>query len=197
MIALTLIGCAIGAAVFWLIVLVRPPTPDPLVMLARFDAARAAATTHAELAPTTAAGGAQTRLGRWISTELARRGIHCTSLRQDLALTGQSFDVAMGRKLLVAVGGFLIGLVHRRVPRRCRPAPAARRSDRGGAAARVVVLLRPGLRCPHRGGQAAQGVQTGVGRLPGLGVPADVRSGCGRAGAAGRGEDRSGGGRWR
>ena len=112
MIALTLIGCAIGAAVFWLIVLVRPPTPDPLVMLARFDAARAAATTHAELAPTTAAaGGAQTRLGRWISTELARRGIHCTSLRQDLALTGQSFDVAMGRKLLVAVGGFLIGLV--------------------------------------------------------------------------------------
>jgi len=110
-IGLTLVGCAIGAALFYLVLLVRPPKPDPLVLLARFDAARAVAAGRQDVTPSTAAAGAETRLGRWVSGELARRGIAYTSLRQDLALTGQSFDAAMGRKVLVAVGGFLLGLV--------------------------------------------------------------------------------------
>ena len=42
MIAMTLVGVAFGAALFLLILQVRPPTPDPLVMLARYDQAQAA-----------------------------------------------------------------------------------------------------------------------------------------------------------
>lgn len=113
MIALTLIGCAIGAALFYLIVQIRPPKPDPLVMLARFDAAQTGQVTRrAETpAPGSAAASAQTRLGRWVSSELARRGIAYTSLRQDLALNGQSFEATMGRKVVVAMLGFIIGLI--------------------------------------------------------------------------------------
>ncbi len=111
MIGLTLIGCAIGAAVFFLIVQIRPPRPDPLVMLARFDQAQMGAVAQAEPSPAKSAAGAETRLGRWVSMELARRGIAYTSLRQDLALNGQSFDATMGRKVVVGVGGFLIGLI--------------------------------------------------------------------------------------
>jgi tight adherence protein C len=111
MIGLALIGCAIGAAVFFLIVEIRPPRPDPLVMLARFDRAQAVTIVQADPSSAKSAAGAETRLGRWVSMELARRGIAYTSLRQDLALNGQSFDATMGRKVVVAVGGFLIGLI--------------------------------------------------------------------------------------
>jgi tight adherence protein C len=111
MIGLTLIGCAIGAAVFFLIVQIRPPRPDPLVMLARFDQAQTGTVAQTEATPAKSAAGAETRLGRWVSMELARRGIPYTSLRQDLALNGQNFDSTMGRKVVVCVGGFLIGLV--------------------------------------------------------------------------------------
>lgn len=112
MIGLTLIGCAIGAAIFLLIVQIRPPKPDPLVMLARFDLAQEPETpARSEVTTVQAAVSAETKLGRWVSTELARRGIAYTSLRQDLALNGQSFDATMGRKVVVGVLGFLIGLI--------------------------------------------------------------------------------------
>lgn len=115
MIALTLIGCGIGAAIFWLIVQIRPPKPDALTMLARFDLAQQPATApvRSELSANStvkAAAGAETKLGRWVSMELARRGIAYTSLRQDLALNGSSFEATMGRKVVVGVLGFLIGL---------------------------------------------------------------------------------------
>jgi tight adherence protein C len=111
MIALTLIGCAIGAALFLLIVQIRPPKPNPLVMLARFDATQAGGSERVAQSTAKNAGGAETRLGRWIGTELARRGITHTSLRQDLALNGQSFEATMGRKVLIGVFGFVLGLV--------------------------------------------------------------------------------------
>ena len=112
MIGLTVIGCAIGAAIFLLIVQIRPPKPDPLAMLARFDLAQTPQTpARSEVSTARAAAGAETRLGRWVTAELARRGIAYTSLRQDLALNGQSFDATMGRKVVVGVLGFLIGLI--------------------------------------------------------------------------------------
>ena len=112
MIGLTVIGCAIGAAIFALIVQIRPPKPDPLAMLARFDLAQTPQSpARSEVSTARAAAGAETRLGRWVNAELARRGIAYTSLRQDLALNGQSFDATMGRKVVVAVLGFLIGLI--------------------------------------------------------------------------------------
>ena len=108
---MTLVGVAFGAALFMLILQVRPPKPDPLVMLARYDQAQAAAPRRAETSVATAGAGAETRLGRWVAGELARRGITYTSLRQDLALNGQSFESTMGRKVVVGVVGFLVGLV--------------------------------------------------------------------------------------
>jgi tight adherence protein C len=110
-IAMTLVGVAFGATLFMLILQVRPPKPDPLVMLARYDQAQAASPRRAETSVATAGVGAETRLGRWVAVELARRGITYTSLRQDLALNGQSFESTMGRKVVVGVVGFLVGLV--------------------------------------------------------------------------------------
>jgi tight adherence protein C len=110
-IGLTFVGAATGAVLFWLVVLLRPPTPDPLVMLARFDAARTTTPGRSDPAGPGVAAGAEARIGQWVSLELARRGVHYTSLRQDLALNGQPFEAAMGRKVVVAVLGFLTGLV--------------------------------------------------------------------------------------
>jgi tight adherence protein C len=110
MTALPLIGCAIGAAIFGLIVALRPPRIDPLVALARIDAAHAAS-QHVGLSHASTTGTIEGRLGRWLAAQLSRRGVRYTTLRQDLALTGQSFDAAMGRKAGLAVFGFLLGLV--------------------------------------------------------------------------------------
>ena len=109
MIAMTLVGVAFGATLFMLILQVRPPKPDPLAMLARYDQAQAASPRRPE--NSVAKAGAETRLGRWVAGELARRGIAYTALRQDVALNGQSFESTMGRKVVVGVVGFLVGLV--------------------------------------------------------------------------------------
>lgn len=109
MIGMTLAGMAFGAALFLLILQIRPPKPDPLAMLARYDAAQQPARPETSLIK--ARAGAETRLGRWVCGELARRGIAYTSLRQDLALNGQSFEATMGRKVVVGVVGLLLGLV--------------------------------------------------------------------------------------
>src|SRR5690348_5083813 len=112
MIGLTVAVCWIGAALLRLIVQIRPPTPDALVMVARFDAAQTATRPRRlEASTIRAASGAETRLGRWFASELERRGITMTSLRQDLALNRQSFDATVGRKVVVAVFGFLFGLI--------------------------------------------------------------------------------------
>lgn len=110
MIGLTLVGVALGALVFMLIIQLHPPKPDPLVMLARFDQAQAVV-PRAETSRSPAGAGVETRLGRWVVGELAARGIAYTSLRQDLALNGQGFEATMGRKVVVGVVGFLVGLV--------------------------------------------------------------------------------------
>jgi tight adherence protein C len=110
MTALPLIGCALGATIFGLILVLRPPRVDPLVALARIDAAHADSRPDPRShAPTT--GGVEGRFGGWLADQLYRRGVRYTTLRQDLALTGQSFDAAMGRKAALAVFGFLLGLV--------------------------------------------------------------------------------------
>jgi tight adherence protein C len=106
--ALALIGAAIGATTFALIVMLRPPTVDPLVALARIDAAHARPDPRPQPAAAHTLGA---RVGARLADALARRGVRYTSLRQDLALTGQSFDAAMGRKCALGIGGFLLGLV--------------------------------------------------------------------------------------
>jgi hypothetical protein len=109
MTVLPLLGAATGAAVFALIMLVHRPRVDPLVALARIDAAHGVAA--ADLAARASRVGIEQRLGGWIGDQLRRRGVRYISLRQDLAMTGQSYDATMGRKAALAVFGFLLGLL--------------------------------------------------------------------------------------
>jgi Flp pilus assembly protein TadB len=113
MIAMVLLGAATGAGLFWVVVRVRPPRPSPLVRLARFDAGRGGPRAfdvgeRTEPGETHVGGNA---LGRWAAGLLSRRGIAYTSLRQDLALTGRTFEQALGRKVTLAGAGLLIGLL--------------------------------------------------------------------------------------
>lgn len=103
-----LVGAATGAAVFALVVLLRPPRVDPLVALGRIDAARATARPEFSMP---ARSGPTERLGGRLSDLFTRRGVRYTSLRQDLALTGRSFDAVMGQKAALAVVGFLLALL--------------------------------------------------------------------------------------
>jgi tight adherence protein C len=108
MTALPLIGAAMGAAVFALIVLLRPPTVDPLVALARIDAAHV--NPRSDTVNHGGRDGIEERIGGWLADQLHRRGVRYTTLRQDLTLTGQSFDATMGRKAALATVGFLLAL---------------------------------------------------------------------------------------
>jgi Flp pilus assembly protein TadB len=121
MTAMASVGALIGAVIFALIWRLTPRTTSPLVTLGRFDAyEQQSGTDAAEPGATDSAGsqgfsggpGAwQSWLGRLLSEQLHRRGIAYTSLRQDLALTGRAWDVAMGRKVVAFVAGFLLALL--------------------------------------------------------------------------------------
>ena len=110
MIAMGLIGALIGAAIFALAVRLAPPKPRPLTELARFDLQQSARRTDVVMTGP-APVSLQDRVGAMVTRQLAVRSLEYTSLRQDLALTGKSFDAVMGAKVVAGVGGFLIGLV--------------------------------------------------------------------------------------
>jgi Flp pilus assembly protein TadB len=94
-----------------------PPKTSPLVQLAQLDAQHAPGTAAAPSAPTAVTAGGdwlgavRSRAGSWLAHQLRRRGIAYTSLRQDLALTGRTFEQALGRKVTLAGAGLLIGLL--------------------------------------------------------------------------------------
>lgn len=115
MISLMVIGAAIGGCLFWLFYKLVPPKRSPLVELAQFDAHRRGPASAAQVedvaARTKVAADIQGRVGHWFAAELQRRGIRYKGLRQDLVLTGQSFDALMGRKVVAAVGGFLLAVL--------------------------------------------------------------------------------------
>jgi tight adherence protein C len=110
------IGAVLGALVFGMLLRIAPPTAAPLVQLARLDALHAAGgAAHPTAAPGRPGragwlGSARSRAGAWLATRLGRRGIAYTSLRQDLAVTGRTFEQALGRKVLLAGGGLVVGL---------------------------------------------------------------------------------------
>jgi len=110
---MVLLGAVTGAALFWVLLRLRPPRPSPLVRLARFDATRAATTGIDTWEP---ADSGETRhraafLSRWTTGQLARRGVTFTRLRQDLALTGRTFEATMTRKVVLFLTGLVMGLV--------------------------------------------------------------------------------------
>jgi tight adherence protein C len=108
-IGMAVIGAALGAVLFSLIVKIVPPKRSAIVELGQFYAHYRGSDTA--VAPSRTAADTQGRIGAWASAELAKRGIRYTSLRHDLALTGQSFETLMGRKVVASASGFLVGLV--------------------------------------------------------------------------------------
>jgi tight adherence protein C len=115
MIVMALLGAGIGAGLFLLLVKLFPPKTSPVVELAQFDAHRLAEAadeqTEASASVSARAASVESRIGRWVARELQQRGIRYTTLRQDLMLTGKSFDALMGRKVVACVGGFLLALL--------------------------------------------------------------------------------------
>ena len=109
MILMVLLGGLLGVAVFGLIVRVAPPVDSPLTQLAKLDALYTA--IGEQVLPAGGLEGRVSRLGRVVTRELDRRGVAYTSLRQDLALTGRSFEAVMGRKILLGIGGFVAALL--------------------------------------------------------------------------------------
>jgi len=116
-----LVGGALGAVLFAVVVHLAPPRTSALVQLGQLDARYRAASSPTWASPptrpwsrgnaATGLAGLQERLGQVVAGQLTRRGVEQTSLRQDLALTGQQLPQVMGRKLVLAVAGFLLALL--------------------------------------------------------------------------------------
>jgi len=109
------LGALTGAVLFGLLLHLARPRPAPLIELARFDAAHGAIDQAGQSAPVEP-GAIRTRalsatVGAWVAHNLTRRGITNTSLRQDLALTGRSYEQAVTRKVSFAGGGLLVSLL--------------------------------------------------------------------------------------
>jgi len=103
-----LIGALLGAVVFGLILYLFPPRVTPLIQLARFDAMHEPVDGFAAFAP--AGSATANRLGGALIKALESRGFAFRSLRQDLALTGRTFQATMARKVVLFVVGFLLAL---------------------------------------------------------------------------------------
>jgi len=100
-IAMALVGAALGAVLFAIVLRLAPPRASPLVQLGQLDAQYRAASARgwtgprAALARATAGGGVPTRIGQLLTTQLTRRGVEQTTLRQDLALTGNGLSISV------------------------------------------------------------------------------------------------------
>jgi tight adherence protein C len=105
------LGGLIGGLLVLFVLLLIPPRTSALVQLGRFDADRRTWTSAtAPVAMPAVRRGTQDRLGRWLAAELDRRRITYSRLRQDLHLTGRSFEAALGLKLLTACAGVIATL---------------------------------------------------------------------------------------
>lgn len=108
---MVLIGAAIGGVLFGVVLLLSPPKDSPLVQLGKLDAmltGQAPAPAAVALRrPGLGLDPVRARIGAAAAVVVTRRGVSYTSLRQDLALSGKSFEAVMGRKVLLFAGGFL------------------------------------------------------------------------------------------
>ncbi len=111
MIVLTLIGAALGAVIFGLVVLLVPPRRSALTELGRFDALQRAGSFAVDVAAGSDAQSGEVRLGAWAAGQFTRHGIRFAGLRADLMLTGRGFDAFIGRKILLGAGTFLAGIL--------------------------------------------------------------------------------------
>jgi Flp pilus assembly protein TadB len=111
-------GGLVAAGLVWLVWVLLPRSASALVRLARYDAdmlAHAAApapagATYPGARDRRVKGLGTHRLGALLADWLGRRGVTYPSLRQDLILTGRTFEEDMARKILAAVAGLLLTL---------------------------------------------------------------------------------------
>ena len=112
MIAAVGLGALCGGVVFLLVLHLARPRPAPLVELARFDAAHTEGMTAGQtISAEPPTGDLPAAVGAWVARQLTLRGVTNTSLRQDLALTGRTYEQVMTRKVLFAAGGLLLSLL--------------------------------------------------------------------------------------
>ena len=114
MITAVLAGCLVGAGLLAVVWRLLPLRASPVAELARYDAAQSGS-------PVTRAAGAvpaskglarrQELVGRWAARQLDRRGMEFTTLRQDLALLGRTYEQTLGRKITLALTGLLLAAV--------------------------------------------------------------------------------------
>lgn len=114
MIAMVLVAMLLAVLVWLLWAQLVPVKQSSLSQLTQLDRMWEALGEQTLAARATAPGqvkvGLATRVGQRVSKELTKRGITYTSLRQDLALSGRSYEAVLGLKVLMAVGGFIGGL---------------------------------------------------------------------------------------
>lgn len=115
MIAAVLAGCLVGAGLLAVLWRLLPLRPFPVAELARFDAAQSIDSPIARgggaVPAATGLARRQELVGRWTARQLARRGIEFTTLRQDLALLGRTYEQTLGRKITLALTGLLLTAV--------------------------------------------------------------------------------------
>jgi tight adherence protein C len=107
MISMVGLGAALGASVFVLLLALVPQRVSLPEQLARFDARPSISDQEPAYARRGPVAQARARLGMMLALWLARRGITYPRLRQDLAMTGRTFEEVMARKALAFVSGFL------------------------------------------------------------------------------------------
>jgi tight adherence protein C len=107
-----LLGCLFGASVCVLVYALVPPRPQLAHAVRRWERQRAQRTPSAQLgAVASDLESQQRKLGRWLVTQLARRGITMTKARANLGLTETSLETHMVRKCGYALFGLLMPTV--------------------------------------------------------------------------------------
>lgn len=152
MIVMALLGATIGAVLLWILSVLVPVKDSPLVMLGRFDIRDSYPDPAAGPHPRPrgagvgwAWGDVQGRVGALIALQLQRRGVQYASLRQDLALTGRSFEAVLGRKIAGFAAGFLLVTLTAAALRATGASIGASTGGGAGGALLVAVLVGGGF----------------------------------------------------
>jgi hypothetical protein len=101
------LGGVAGLGLFLLALALYPPRPRLARQLAAFDAARRGG--NGRWAAPEDTPKVRSQLGRWLERLCAEQGFQFPSLRANLALTGGSIEVFLATKVLLAIGGFVLG----------------------------------------------------------------------------------------
>jgi hypothetical protein len=109
MTAAVLLGGLAGLGLFLFALALYPPRPRLARQLAAFDAARRGGNGHWAPAGDAAGNRVRSQFGRWLERLCAEQGFEFPSLRANLALTGGSIEVFLATKVLLAVGGLVLG----------------------------------------------------------------------------------------